>query len=94
MINNAYQKTTFSEPFLKFLFPIFLVVKHNNFSKTTNFLLISFILASLFQIAFIDPSASIPNAILFDYMIFVYLFYEFKLNVIYSEVSVLSSSFG
>ena len=58
------------------------MLTHNKCSKTTKFLLITFILASLIQISFIDPGTSIPNAILFDYIIFVCLFCEFKLNVI------------
>jgi hypothetical protein len=61
--------------------PIYVISKYlfkvqNNFY----FYLFIFILLSLFQIFFLSPSSSIPNAILLDYILFFILFKNIKIE--------------
>lgn len=92
-------KYLYSLSFLSiFLFPLYLVISQNTFEKRTNYILFCFILVSIIQILIIDPSSSIPNAILFDYIILLYLFLKFQfaklnLNSIIALVVIISPLF-
>lgn len=92
-------KYLYSLSFLSiFLFPIYLVITNNTFEKKSKYVLICFILVSILQISIIDPSSSIPNAILFDYIIFVCILLHFQsvkvnLNSIIAIIFTISPFF-
>jgi hypothetical protein len=68
---------------LIFTTPIFLAIKYKVFNdKRKDLLLNCFIIASLFQIAILDPSSSIPNAILFDYILILLIVVKQKNEII------------